>query len=92
MTKRLYPFLAAVLALSALTGCSLFRRKSVVKQPKPSPYISNEVELQFEQRWKEKRVADLVGQGMDAQKAQAQADAEFAQQYSFAQPKAKPGK
>lgn len=89
MMKSLYPVLAAALVLSVLPGCSLFHRKQAVKEPKPTNYLSNQVELQFEQRWKDKRVSDLVAQGMDPAKAKAQADADFAAQYSYAQPNPK---
>jgi hypothetical protein len=84
MPKRLVA-LPCVLLLLTCSGC-LFHRKSAAKQPKPTPYISNEVETQFEQRWEEKRTGDLVAAGMSPDAAKAQAEAEFRQKYSYAQP------
>jgi hypothetical protein len=84
MLKRLAPLPCALLLL-ATSGC-LFHRKQAVKEPKPSPYISTEVETQFEQRWEEKRTGDLVAAGMSPDAAKAQAEAEFKQKYAYAQP------
>jgi hypothetical protein len=82
--KRLLPCFAAALVLPLSSGC-LFHRKAS-KEPKASPYVSSEFERQFEQRWVEKRTADLVAQGQSDQAARAQAAAEYQQKYSYAQP------
>ena len=83
MLKRFAPLSCALLLL-ATSGC-LFHKKAP-KEPKPSPYISTEVETQFEQRWVEKRTGDLVAAGVSPDAAKAQAEAEFKQKYSYAQP------
>jgi len=84
MLKRLAPLPCALLLLIT-SGC-LFHRKSAAKEPKPSPYISTEVETQFEQRWEEKRTGDLVAAGVSPDAAKAQAEAEFKQKFAYAQP------
>ena len=87
MLKRLAPLPLALLLLPT-SGC-LFHRKKAEKEPKPTPYISTEVEKQFEQRWEEKRTGDLVAAGMSPDAAKIQAESEFRQKYSYAQPDAK---
>jgi len=74
-----------VLALAALVlcsagGCNLFRKS---KKPKDNPAIAADVEAQFRQRWIDKRVAELTGQGKDATAARRQAEDEFREHYSY---------
>ncbi len=82
MTKRLLlSFLAVAVLLS--TGC-LFSKKS--RKPKESSAIATEVELEFRQRWMAKRLGELQTQGITGTAAQQQADQEFREKFSFAQP------
>jgi len=77
-------FLAAATFILALgTGCLFPKNFAKVKA---NPHISTELQQQFEQRWEEKRAADLEAQGMNADAAKAQAAQEFSVKYSYAQP------
>jgi hypothetical protein len=83
MTKRL---LLTLLATSVLmSGGCLFHRKS--RKPKESSAIASDVETEFRQRWVAKRVAELNAQGVSGAAAQQQAEQEFGEKFSFAQPK-----
>lgn len=80
MTKRLLPVLLASTVLLS-TGCGLFSRKS--GQPKESSAIAADVEETFRRRWVDKRVADLIAQGTEANAARVQAENEFRARYGF---------
>jgi hypothetical protein len=84
--KRHLPMVVASLALLC-GGCALwpFSKKNGPKHPVPkqSPLVSTEVELEFRQRWVDKRAGDLVAQGMLADAAHAQALSEFRQKFSY---------
>lgn len=83
MTKLL--LLCALAASVALaSGCSVFSRKS--PRAKESSAIASEVEESFRRRWMEKRIAELTAQGQTPDAARVQAEAEFRERYSFAQP------
>jgi len=85
--KRLFPLtLAALVFLCA--GCALwpFGKKTASDtppRPKQSSKISTEVELEFRQRWTDKRASDLVAQGMTPDAAREQALAEFRVKYAY---------
>jgi hypothetical protein len=82
MTTRLLISLLAATTLFS-TGC-LFSRKSA--QTKESPKVATEVEQEFRARWMAKRVADLAAQGVTGAAAQAQANQEFQEKFTFAVP------
>jgi hypothetical protein len=84
------PALAAATCLLALGAGCLFPKSFSKDKVKPNPHISSELEKQFEQRWEEKRVSDLVATGMGAAAAQAQASQEYHAKYIYAQPVARP--
>ena len=72
---------ATLVALMPLAGgCSLFSKKARAKE---STAIAGEVEATFRQRWVDKRVGELVAQGMAAEAARAQAGREFDERYQF---------
>jgi hypothetical protein len=68
------------LALSSVFSAGCWHRS---KQPKESTAVATEVEEAFKQRWLDKRVAELVAQGMRAEVARQQALDEFRARYSF---------
>ena len=83
----IHRLILALLSMSALfsTGCGLFSKKG--SQPKESSAIASDVEATFRRRWVEKRAGELVAQGVEANAAQAQADAEFREKFGFANKK-----
>ena len=86
--KRLFVLSLATLALLAGTGCAhvwFFGKKKapVAAAPKQSPYISTDVEMNFRQRWVDKRANELLSQGMIAEDARAKALAEFRAEFSY---------
>lgn len=91
--KRL---IVPVAALFAAAGCShipfLHKKRTTPEGEVLSPHVAAQVESDFEERWMAKRVSDLEGQGMTPEAAQAKAQAEFDQQYSFTGPAIKAGK
>lgn len=80
MIKRLFPALLLASALLA-TGCGMFSKKS--NQPKESSAIAGDVEETFRRRWIEKRTGELTAQGLEANAARRQAEAEFNERYAF---------
>jgi hypothetical protein len=72
--------LLCVLCLSS--GCHFFHKKKADAEPKDSKMIATQVELEFRQRWVDKRTGELTAQGMNADLAHTQALAEFRQKYS----------
>ena len=84
--KRLLPFTLVTLTLLC-GGCALwpFSKKENARraQPKQGSHVSTDVELEFRQRWVDKRAADLVAQGMLADSAHAQAMAEFRTKFYY---------
>ena len=82
MTKLKFVLLAGLAAgvVVADSGC-LFHRKN--KKPKETNAIAAETEAEFRARFVDKRVAELVAQGKDADSARQQAEAEFRAKYSF---------
>jgi hypothetical protein len=83
MTKRLLLSLLAIGVLSS-SGC-LFHRKG--RKPKESGAIATDTEKEFHQRWISRRVSELAPQGVTGAAAQEQAEQEFRQKFSFAEPK-----
>ena len=76
MTKHL---ILAGLALALGSGC-VFSRKSTKPQ---DATITAEVEETFRRRWLEQRTRELVSQGIAAEAARSQAEAEFLERYDF---------
>jgi len=68
----------AALMLPAITGCNLFR-----KSKHKDPAIAADVEADFQQRWVDHRVAELVAQNVDAATARKQAETEFREKYVY---------
>jgi hypothetical protein len=83
--KRL-PLLAVATCILGLGGGCLFPKSFSKDKAKPNPHISSELQLQFEQRWEEKRASDLVAQGLGADAAKAQAAKDYREKFSYAQP------
>jgi len=86
--KRLFALALATAAIVPVTGCThvwFFGRKKSVAAPAPkqSPYISTDVEMNFRQRWVDKRANDLVAQGMILDDAKVKALAEFRVEFSY---------
>lgn len=80
--KRVFLSLLAMTALLS-SGC-LFSRKS--RQPKETGAIATDVEREFKQRWLARRVSELSTQGVTGPAAQQQAEQEFVQKFTFAEP------
>ena len=51
-----------------------------------SPHVSTQMEVEFKQRWMDKRVGDLQAQGMTAEAARARAEQEFDTTYKYTNP------
>lgn len=79
MTRIL--FLSALGASVLLSGGCLFSRK-----PKETNAIAAEVADSFRQRWVDQRSAQLVGQGVAAEAARAQATSEFNERFQYTSP------
>jgi hypothetical protein len=62
------------------TGCHLFGKS---KKPKANAAIAASVDADFRQRWVERRVIELTGQGKDAVTARSTAEAEFREKYAY---------
>jgi lipoprotein NlpI len=73
------PLLFSCVALSLLSGCSVFKRDKARQETQ----ITAEVQETFRKRWVDKRTADLVAQGTAADAARAQAERDFAATYDF---------
>jgi hypothetical protein len=84
--KRLFPVIIASFACLG-AGCALWPFSNKKPRPKPdpqqSPLVSTQAELEFRQRWVDKRSDDLVAQGMLPDAAHAQALAEFRVKFSY---------
>lgn len=76
MIKAL-PLCCLVVLLAS--GC-LFSRRSAPKDKTP---ITAEVQETFHKRWIDKRVGELVAQGVAAETARTQAETEFRARYDF---------
>ena len=75
--------LAALVVLSG-AGCHYFPHfKKKPKVPKQDQAISSSLEKEFEQRWVDKRAAELVASGMTPAAAHTQAVSEFRVKYAF---------
>jgi len=83
--KRSLP-LAAALAVLFLAGCShiplIGKKSKASSQPKESTELASDTESEFRQRWIARRVNDLASQGLTADAARAQADAEYDRKFS----------
>lgn len=83
MTKRL--LLSLVIVASGFsTGCHFWRRSHKVKE---SSAIATGTEQDFKQRWIKNRLGELAAQGVTGEAAEAQADREFREKYTYALPK-----
>ena len=78
MNSRLFLPLFALLAL--FSGCSHFKKHP---KPKENSAIAADTDENFRQRFVEKRVGELVAQGVAAEAARAQANEEFKTRYSY---------
>lgn len=72
--------LTVVMLLPVCSGC-MFWRKS--EKPKESTAIAADVEASFRQRWLDKRAAEIVAQGENAEFARGQAAREFAEKFEY---------
>jgi hypothetical protein len=87
--RRLLPA-ALVLTLALAAGCNLFHHKKAVA-PELPPAAG--IEIEFRDRWIDRRVHDLMATNatMTDSEARQQAAAEFAKQYPYVSaPAAKP--
>ena len=86
--NRLPRLLLAVSALALAAGCShipFIGKKTSYDDSiskKDSKSLASDTEKEFKQRWMDKRVTELVGQGMSPDSAKAQANEEFRTKYS----------
>jgi len=85
--KRLSRFVLASIAVALFAACSHIpfiskKRDEEDSKPKASSHLATDVEVEFKQRWVDKRVNELVGQGMSPNSARAQAEGEFRDKYS----------
>lgn len=75
------PLLVSLLLAALLgTGCSLLKKSST---PKESSALAAETDQILQQRWVDKRSAELVAQGKSADAAKTQAMAEFRERYGY---------
>lgn len=79
MTRVKISLLLLVPALALASGCW------GPKKPKPNPAIAGELEEGFQERWIQKRVADLraANAALDEETARNQAAGEFAERYRY---------
>jgi hypothetical protein len=84
--KRLSRFVPAAVAAVLLVACShipfISKKNDDNSKPKDDSHLATGVEAEFKQRWVDKRVNELVGQGMSPDSARAQAESEFRTKYS----------
>jgi hypothetical protein len=88
--KRFSRLLLALSALALVAGCShlpFIGKKThydddAATKEKKSKTLASDTEKEFKGRWMEKRVGELVGQGLSPDSAKAQANAEFRAKYS----------
>jgi hypothetical protein len=75
---------ALLLALALTSGCSLLHFMSKKSGPKPLEPAA-EVQVEFHDRWVDKRIHELLtaGSATTEDQARAMAEAEFAKQYTF---------
>ena len=78
--KRHPLLLTLSLAAALCAGCSMLKKSD---KPKDTGAIATETDAALQQRWVDKRVAELVAQGVAADAAKAQALEEFRVKYSF---------
>lgn len=82
MTKHLLlSLLTAAILFSS--GCALFRSSAAKQRAKKNAEIAADVEESFRQRWVDKRLAELTAQGVAAEAARTQAEAEFRERFSY---------
>ena len=72
--KRLLP---AALCLLIICLAASLQDKPKTRPADESPAVATSVEKDFKVRWVEKRSSDLIGQGVSADAAHAQAVSEF---------------
>jgi hypothetical protein len=84
--KRPFAVLLAACVL-VWAGCALSpfsnKKPKPKRDPKQGPHVSLDVELEFRQRWVDKRASDLIAQGMLPDSARDQALAEFKVKYAY---------
>jgi len=78
-SRLIFASLLLLVVPALLSGCLGFRKKRVAREKS----IPTAVEQTLKTRWVEKRVAELVAQGLSAQAAEQQAGAEFRAKYGF---------
>ena len=61
-------------------GCSLWKKSAT---PKESSTLAADTDQILQQRWVDKRIAELVAQGQAADPARIQAMSEFRERYGF---------
>lgn len=79
MPKPLLP-IVLMLLVAASPGCLFSKKKMAAKE---NPAIAADVEESFRRRWVDKRVGELAAQGVAAEAARTQAEAEFRERYGF---------
>mgnify|MGYP001547494838 CR=1 FL=1 len=78
--KRLPLICLSLFISTAFSGCLFSKRSS---GPKENPAIAASVEAKFKVRWLEQREAVLTAGGVTPGAAQAQAENEFRERYSY---------
>ena len=83
MTKPLLISSLVLFSFTFSTGCAFSKKAGRAKE---SNAIASEVEETYRKRWVDKRVGELVAQGVAADAARAQAENEFTEKYGFKPP------
>ena len=77
---KAFSFSLCIAVLCCSSGC-LFSKKN--KTPKENAAIAADVEENFRRRWVDKRAAELIAQGTQADSARTRAEGEFSERYDF---------
>ncbi len=84
--KRLFALALAAAAAGTFAGCShlpiVGQKEPGKRPPRENSHIATQVETEFKQRWIEKRVGELVGQGVAPETAHNQAVDEFDRRFA----------
>jgi len=84
--NRLSRALSLLLAATCLAACShlpiIGKKKPDDPSKSKSSHLASDTENEFRKRWVDKRVAELIGQGVAPDVARSQATHEFSDKYS----------
>ena len=84
--KRLFALTLLATAAGLFSACShlpiIGHKEPGQRPPKENSHIATQVETEFRQRWLEKRIGELVGQGVAPDTARIQAGEEFDRRFA----------